>query len=108
MNQPETVQPEAQTDEERREAEQLAIEERRARNAEAARREFQSPKRNIFPDGATYFIIWGVLAFLVFIFNFFGLDYPMFAAGGLVLLWGLWGFIGWCIRRARGQETYDP
>ena len=103
MNQHEPMQPEPQTDEERRDAERLAIEERRARYAEAARREFQSPTRRIFPDGVTYFIVWGVLAFVVFVFNFLGFDYPMFAAGGLVVLWGVWGFIGWCIRRARGQ-----
>ena len=108
MNQQEPVQLEARTDEERRDAERLAIEERRARNAQAVQREFQSPTRNIFPGGATYFVIWGGLAGLTFVFNLLGLDYPMFAAGALTLLWGIWGFIGWCIRRARGQETYDP
>ena len=108
MNEPEPVQLEAQTDEERSDAEQLAIAERRARNAEAAQREFQSPTRHIFPGGATYYSVWGVLAFLTFVFNWLDLYYPMFAAGGLVVLWGIWGFVGWSIRRARGQETYDP
>ena len=108
MNQQEPVQQEAQTAEERRDAERLAIEERRARNVQAAQREFESPTRNIFPGGSTYFVIWGGLAGLTFVFNLFGLDYPMFAAGTLALLWGIWGLTGWSIRRARGQETYDP
>ena len=108
MNQQEPVQPEAQTDEERRDAERLAIMERRARNAQAARREFQSPTRNIFPGRTVYCGVWGILAFLVFVFNWFDFEYPLLAVGALGVLWGIWGLTGWMIRRARGQETYDP
>ena len=107
MNQQEPLQLETQTDEEGRDAERLAIAERRARNAEAARREFQSPTRNIFPGRAAYLVVWGVLAFLVYVFYALGFEYPLFAAGSLVMLWGLWGLTGWVIRNARGQQTYD-
>ena len=107
MNQQEPAESQAQTAEERREAEQLAIAERRARNAQAARREFESPTRNIFPGRSTYLTVWGALFVLVMVFNFLDLFYPIAVAGSLGILWAIWGIIGWAIRRSRNQETLD-
>ena len=86
MNQQEPVQPE--------------------RNAQAARREFQSPTRNILLRAETCAVVWGVFAGLVTAHIFTGLDFLLFAVGILAILLGIWGLTRWLIRRTRGHETF--
>ena len=81
------------------ELDQEVIRQRKARRTGLAQP--QPAYLEYFPDVGAYITVWACLAAVGVVSLLFDLFWPLMTVGALVITWGVWGLIGWCIRRAK-------